>query len=144
MKLTLTRMWDNVNETLGILSIDDVEQCLILEDQYQKEKVYGETRIPEGTYKIKLRTNGRMHEDYSKKYDFHRGMLELQNVPNFKYVYIHVGNDDDDTLGCLITGRKVVVKSGKIKLESSTEAYKELYKKVIPFIDNLYIQIIDK
>ena len=141
MKLKLYRMWANDSETLGVMSIEDIEECFILEDQYQEIKVDGETRIPQGTYKIELRTSGTMNEKYLERFDFHKGMLWLQGVPGFTFVYIHIGNSDDDTLGCLLTGRKAKVKDGKVTLEQSTEAYTSFYKKVIPHIDNLYIQI---
>ena len=40
----------------------------------ENEKVYGETRIPAGTYKLKLRTEGGYHQKYSKRFpDIHRG-----------------------------------------------------------------------
>ena len=141
MKLKLSRIWANKEETLGMLSINEKEECFILEDQHQDVKVYGETRIPQGTYKIILRTVGGKHEDYSKRFDFHKGMLWLQDVPGFTFVYIHIGNSDLDSLGCLLTGRKSKVKDGKIKVEQSTAAYESLYKKVLPHIDNLYIEI---
>lgn len=141
MKLKLYRAWANDNETIGMLSIENIEECWILEDQYQQEKVYGETRIPPNTYKIILRTYGKTHEKYSKLFDFHKGMLELENVPGFTDILIHKGLDDSHTNGCLLTGRDSTVKNGKIKLKQSTDAYTSLYKKVLPYIDSLYIQI---
>ncbi len=134
-------MWANDQETIGMLSIENKEECFVLEDQYQLDKVAGETRIPKNTYKIKLRTTGKMHDSYSEKYKWHKGMLELQNVPNFKYVYIHIGNTQNDTSGCLLVGRKATIRDGKVTIENSTEAYTEFYKKVMPYIDNLYLQI---
>jgi len=143
MKLRLVRIYANDDETLGILSINNKEECFVLEDQYQLDKIYGETRIPTGTYKIKLRTTGRMHSKYSIRFpSFHKGMLEIQDVPNFKYIYIHIGNDDNDTLGCLLLGVKSVINNGKIKIENSTDAYVRFYQKVIKHIDNLTIQIV--
>ena len=146
MELKLVRTWSNDNETLGIMSVDNTEICFILEDQHQVTKVYGETRIPTGKYLIRLRDyNSSMHEKYRGRFpDFHRGMLEIKGVPDFTNVYIHIGNDDNDTLGCLLTGRKAIIKNGKITLENSTDAYKELYKKVVDAAknNNLTLQII--
>ena len=31
-------------------------------------------------------------------------MLELQDVPNFKYILIHAGNTDEQTAGCILVG----------------------------------------
>jgi len=56
----------------------------------------------------------------------------LQDVPNFQYVYIHIGNDDDHTDGCLLVADSV--KSNRFdqnnNLSSSTPAFKRLYQKM--------------
>ena len=50
--------------------------CYTLEDEYRKEKAFGETRIPEGKYKLSLRTEGGFHGRYSKRFeDIHIGMF---------------------------------------------------------------------
>ena len=61
-----------------------------LEDEYRSEKKYGETRIPNGTYKLALRKTGGYHQKYSKRFpDIHVGMLHVTDVPNFEYILIH-------------------------------------------------------
>jgi hypothetical protein len=106
--------------------------CYTLEDEYRALKKPGETRVPVGTYAIKLRTEGGMHEEYSRKFDFHIGMLWLQNVPQFEYVYIHIGNDDDDTEGCLLVGdqqnNNIIKKDGWVG--RSTQAYSRIYQRI--------------
>jgi hypothetical protein len=56
-------------------------------------------------------------------------MLEVCDVPNFKWVLIHCGNDDSHTAGCLLVGdsqeNNVIIKDGWIG--KSTNAYKRLY-----------------
>ena len=80
----------NINATYklgadGMLFIDGKFECYTLEDQYQAVKVMHETCIPEGTYKLKLRTVGGFNSRYTKKYPtFHRGMLWLEDVPGFE------------------------------------------------------------
>ena len=106
----------------------------VLEDEERTVKVFGETRIPEGVYEIKLRTEGGFHQKYLEKFgnEFHKGMLWLQNVPNFEYVLIHIGNTDDDTAGCLLVGdgcTENITKDGQ--LQGSTSAYKRLYPIII-------------
>jgi len=132
MKLVLNRFWADEDSTIGTIFCCSDLECFSLEDEFREVKVPGETRIPSGEYIIKLRTDGGMHEKYSKKFTWHEGMLELQGVPNFTYIYIHIGNDDDDTSGCLLVGTSV---TGGVdincKLTNSTGAYERLYKKVL-------------
>lgn len=147
MKLTVIRYSDNDNSTLGLLFLDNKFECYTLEDQYQTKKVYKETRIPAGTYKIKLRKEGSHHLRYNIKFpEFHNGMLELQDVKDFQYILIHIGNTDDDTAGCLIVGNSInnnQITKGFIS--NSTGAYVNLYKKVVTEAenDNLEIEIVD-
>lgn len=111
LKLHLVRTEQGDDSTLGRLyvqksTIDDEFQCYTLEDELREVKVPGETAIPKGTYKILPRTQGSMHPKYAERYgDLHVGMAWLQDVPNFKWVYIHTGNREDQTEGCLLVGQ---------------------------------------
>ena len=133
MKIQVVRTQFGTDATNGLVFIDGQFECYSLEDQYQAVKVMHETCIPEGEYKVKLRTVGGFNERYTKKYPtFHRGMLELQDVPGFQYILIHQGNTDEHTSGCLIVGNTQqdldVNFNGMVG--SSADAYKKLYKKV--------------
>ncbi len=129
MDLLLPRFSSQKNDTLGLLYIDGDFVCFTLEDEHRTKKIYGETRIPEGEYQVKLRTYGGFHERYKKKFpEMHKGMLHLQNVPGFQHVLIHVGNNDDDTAGCILVGNSAeqnITKNGFIG--SSVDAYKRIY-----------------
>jgi len=57
---------------------------------------------------------------------FHEGMLHVLDVPNFKYILIHIGNTDDDTAGCLLVGS--AIGQDQKSIVSSTVKYKEVYK----------------
>lgn len=136
MELTVIRYSDNKESTLGMLLVDCEFECYTLEDENRSQKVFGETRIPEGTYKIGLRTEGGHHNRY-KKYEGHEGMLHVLDVPNFEYILIHIGNKDDDTAGCLLVGNTANNnKLGKGFIGDSTTAYLKLYKKVLSAIKN--------
>ena len=134
MNINIQRFHHLKDSTIGALHIESELECYTLEDEKREIKVMGRTRIPEGSYQVKLRTYGGFHNRYKKRYpDFHIGMLELQNVPNFKYILIHAGNTDKDTAGCILVGTKV---SKHDSLVNSRAAYVSLYKKVIEAIKN--------
>ena len=106
--LEVLRYSSGADSTLGLLFINDANGreflSYTLEDEFREEKVSAETRIPEGTYDIKLRTEGGFHNRYSAKFGtpWHRGMLHVQDVPEFEYILIHTGNTDEHTMGCLL------------------------------------------
>ena len=134
---TLERYGFGVDSTLGKLyrqtDTGRELQCFTLEDEIREIKVPGETAIPRGTYEIKLRTEGGMHEKYLRKFMElpHQGMLHLQSVPSFEWVYLHIGNTDDDSLGCPLVGRVPNTSSGgEFRVYESTAAYRELYPKL--------------
>ena len=59
-------------------------------------------------------------------------MIQVLDVPKFKYVLIHCGNTDEHTAGCLLVGdsqeNNVIIKDGFIG--KSTNAYKRIYPKI--------------
>ena len=144
MELTVLRYNSESDYTDGLLFIDDKFECYTLEDEYRSVKVFGKTRIPDGKYKLELRTVGGFHNRYLKRYGnkFHKGMLWVTDVPNFKYILIHIGNDDDDTAGCLLVGSTANKDRGFIG--ASGKAYLDLYPEVRDAIlkEDVYINYI--
>lgn len=146
MLITVDRFVGNDDATLSRVSVDGVFQCFALEDEYRAEKVAGETRIAAGRYKVALRNEGDMTKRYAAKFDFHQGMLHVLDVPEFKWIYIHIGNTDENTEGCLLVGYGAWATPGDFKTMQSTDAYRDLYLKVwaaaaagtleIEYIDN--------
>lgn len=137
MKWTLIRLFDNITETVGALYHEDEFLCFTFEDQYQTKKVMHKARIPEGEYTIALRREGKLHQEYLQRFpSLHRGMLHLQNVPNFTYVYFHIGNTNKDTLGCILVGDSVLYMDERYGLVRSTKVYNEVYKKALSGYDN--------
>lgn len=145
MKLKVARLYDNSDSTLGIFSINGKPEAFGLEDEKRDVKVKKETRIPEGVYEVKLRTEGTHHEKYKAKYgDKHHGMLHITNVPNFQYILIHVGNTDEDTEGCLLVGLTADLAAGTIG--SSTLAYEKIYNIIAPELvagGSVFIEFVD-
>jgi len=147
MEIDLIRFNDTNSFTDGIMMIDGFFQCYTLEDEYRTHKVYGETRIFSGRYKIEFRKEGGFHKRYLKKFgeDFHKGMLWIKDVPEFEYVLIHIGNDEDDTAGCILTGMSNSADSAGF-IGGSTLAYKKIYKIVRDALilgEDVYINIYD-
>jgi hypothetical protein len=128
MEIDVIRFNSKEDFTDGLMYINGVFQVYTLEDEKRSVKVFGETRIPNGRYNIGLRTVGGFDKRYSSKYgaDFHKGMLWVKDVPNFEYILIHVGNDDGDTAGCLLTGMTNNADE-KGFIGGSTDAYKKIY-----------------
>ena len=134
MKLKVLRFSSQEDSTSGLLFLEENQEikflCYTLEDEKRDVKVRGETRVPTGTYKLELRTEGGFHNKYKDRYGkFHKGMLHVTNVPNFEFILIHTGNTDEHTAGCLLVGdsqeNNVIVKDGFIG--KSTNAYKRIY-----------------
>lgn len=111
MELVLNRILKGNEYTIGELYIDGIYQCDTLEDRVRplpkvcpntskgisctcKEKVYGNTAIPAGTYKIVL--------SYSNR--FKKVMPELLDVPHFLGIRIHSLNYPSETDGCIGVG----------------------------------------
>lgn len=148
MELLSRRFASGSDSTLSICHRFDVPGNpfvgFVCEDQHQEEKVRGETCIPALRYEIKLRNEGGMNKRYKNKWprrgypEIHRGMLWLQEVPNFDWIYIHVGNTDDHTDGCLLFGydcnHDPVEGGGSVG--QSVDCYIALYKMCLESFDN--------
>ena len=141
MKLDVLRFSSEKDSTSGLLFDVTGKRkflCYTLEDEYRTKKVMQETRIPAGTYEIKYRKEGGHHKKYTQRYpDIHRGMLHVTNVPNFKWILIHVGNTDEHTAGCLLLGD--TQENNQIKtngfIGKSSQAYVRVYDYIARALD---------
>lgn len=140
MKIELFRIDNDQDSTTGYMKIDQQFECFTLEDEKRLVKVPKETRIPAGTYRLGLRkVLSPKTKSYRENYDWFVWHIQVLDVPGFSYVYIHIGNTDDDTDACLLVGDSVVNK-GEIEdfLGNSRQAFERFYKKVYPLLeDNL-------
>lgn len=129
MELYVHRFPSQPDHTLGGLFIGNAMECFTLEDEQREVKVPGETRIPDGRYRVRLYTQGTKHAKYLAKFgaEWHRGMLMVCDVPGFVGILIHIGNTDDDTEGCLLVGNMAMANG---QLAQSEMAYKQFYPKV--------------
>ena len=144
MELLLKRIYKGDKYTIGKLYIDGEWFCDTIEDVVRnlpqdcpytskgrncecKEKIYGETAIPTGTYKVIL--------SYSNR--FKRILPEILNVPHFLGIRIHKGNTEQDSAGCIIVGENKV----KGKVINSTP-YETKLVKLLENQKNITITII--
>lgn len=101
LKLLLIRKHYSFDCTIGeLFRVDYNTQktehiCYSLEDATSDHKVYGQTCIPTGTYKVVMA--------YSPR--FKRNLPRLIDVPNYDGILIHKGNSAKDTLGCILVGK---------------------------------------
>ena len=133
MLIELFRYSDNGDSTQGLLFIDKEFFCYTLEDEHRDKKVKSETRIPSGLYDVEHRkVLSPMTEKYRNRFDWFSYHLQIKDVENFTNVYIHLGNKDEDTDGCILVSDAVTKnhKQGEAFNGSSTPAFKRLYKKV--------------
>jgi hypothetical protein len=153
MKLKVLRFSSQEDCTNGLLFEETALGleflCYTLEDEHRVLKVRGETRIPAGIYEIKYRKEGGFNKKYAKRFPgIHKGMLEVCDIPNFKYVLIHCGNTDEHTAGCLLVGdsqeNNVIIKDGFIG--KSSNAYKRIYPPIAKALEkgeSVIIEYID-
>ena len=108
MEIVVDRFVADDDTTVSRVSVDGRFVCFGLEDEFREEKLASETRIPAGTYDVRLRTEGGHDARYAQRFsDIHKGMLHVRDVPNFTWILIHCGNTDEDTDGCLLVGSQV-------------------------------------
>lgn len=134
MELTLERRWKKDTYTIGVLSVDGKYFSKTVEDKdrglssdmplnkIKRLKVYGETAIPTGRYRIDMNTVSTKFKNrvWAKKYG---GIVpRLLAVPCWSGVLIHPMNFADESLGCIGPGQNKV-KGGVVK---STETYYKL------------------
>ncbi|WP_370526916.1 DUF5675 family protein [Bacteroides sp. 51] len=117
MRLRLHRFYKGELYTIGKLYINDEYLCDTIEDVVRElnsieDKVYCETAIPSGTYKIILNVSPK----------FKRLLPRLLDVPFFEGILIHKGNTAEHSCGCIIVGENKV----KGKVINSTHYEKKL------------------
>lgn len=135
MNITIKRIFKGDKYTIGKLYVNGIYECDTLEDtdrgltedsplsEIQSKKVYGETAIPTGTYKIDMNIVSPKFKDRSWA-KFCGGKLpRLIDVPGYSGVLIHVGNKPADTLGCILVGDNKI----KGQVINSTSTFQELY-----------------
>ena len=130
MNIILQRRPSTQHCTLGELSINGVFECFTLEDVVREVvgesaadwKIAGETAIPAGRYQVIV--NHSAH--------FGRDLPLLLNVPGFEGIRIHAGNDDKDTEGCILVGKRILGEA----IADSRDAFVPLFQTIIEALAN--------
>lgn len=134
MNIRVTRIYKG-DYTIGNLYVDGVWMANTLEDkdrglnfnmslsEIQRIKVYGETAIPIGIYKIDMDTISPKFKDRAWAKCCNGKIPRLKGVKGFEGVLIHVGNTPADTLGCILVGYNKI----KGQIINSSDTFKRLY-----------------
>ena len=137
MKLKLDRKYKKDTYTIGNLYVDGKWFCNTVEDKdrglkqtdslvtIKAKKIYAETAIPTGKYRITLDVISPKFSANSYYYKVCKGrMPRLLNVPGYEGILMHCGTSALDSAGCLILGLNTI----KGKVTSSRVYFEKLYK----------------
>lgn len=128
MRITVERIANRDTYCIGKLyingeyfcdTLEDTDRgldCFMSEKEIAEKKIYGQTAIPIGMYRVIL--------DYSPK--FKKILPLLLDVKGYSGIRIHSGNTEKDTLGCILVGQNKVV--GKVI--NSKVTFNALYKRL--------------
>lgn len=128
MELTVDRTDRTANSTIGNFSVNGIFECFCLEpkdrgltsnmtlSQIQAIKIQNKTAIPTGRYQV-TKYNSPKHHNTE--------VPLLENVTDFAFIEIHVGNFPKDTDGCLLLGTE----KGPDEVLNSKVAINDFYPK---------------
>ena len=162
MKFTLQRLYhtDSLAEgdyTCGFLTNEEQTfRSFVLEDGPNAVKIKGETRIPAGFYELALMKADTpltiKHRAAYKDlpwFKAHPGWfhIEVTKIPNYSGVYVHSGNDDAHTLGCLLPAYLFDMSLKDKQSGKSMLAVNDFYAVTYPVLDGggkAFIEIRDE
>jgi hypothetical protein len=134
MLLEVKRLYKKETYTIGVLMVDGTKFSDTLEDKVRdlnsEKKIYGETAIPAGKYKVVMAMSSK----------FKRVMPYLENVPQFTGIMIHPGNTSKDTLGCILVGENK--EKGKlINSRKASDKLNEMIKEALDRKEQVWIEV---
>lgn len=140
MKIDIIRTYSCKVYTVGHLYVDGERVCDTIEDtdrglrqdmtleEIRKIKVYRQTAIPTGTYRLTMNVQSPKFAqiEYYKK--FCNGyMPRILNVPGFDGILIHRGSSAASSAGCILVGINTI----KGRLTSSQKYFETLMRKYL-------------
>ena len=151
MNILIERRYKKETYTISNVYINGRFFCNAIEDkdrnlydsmplaEIRRRKVYGETAIPYGTYKVDMNTvspkYSKRNPSYTRPYG-HK-LPRLENVKGFEGILIHAGNTAKDSYGCIIVGENKV----KGKVINSQATWKRLMDTLLKDKDKITITI---
>ena len=123
MTIYMTRDDCTPERTLGTMRFEDGFVCETLEDPVREgDKIYGDTAIPGGTYRVTITRSKR----------FGKMMPLLHRVPGFGGSRIHCGNNTEDTAGCILVGteRRPGADADELQIVQSRDAMDEVQPRI--------------
>lgn len=144
MEILLKRFALKKDYTIGHIYIDGKYECDTIEDKVRdlsiEKKIYSETAIPYGRYRITLKVQSPKYRERISYY-WCRGYLpRLLNVPQFEGILIHAGNTAKDSAGCIILGENKV-KGGVINSMHALKCFYDKLKKADARGEEIWIEI---
>lgn len=140
--ITIYRFFSNNEYQYGVLKWDSITKFTL-------ENGFGQKFVKEGVYEIKQRkvlsNLTQYYQSHYKWFDWH---LELQDVPDAKYVYMHVGNTEEDTDACILIANTcdLTPHTDRGFIGESVDGFKEFYKVAIKHLNDgnhLFVKIKD-
>ena len=131
MNITVQRNKTIKETTTGVMYVSGKPLCYTLEDAVRAEKVYGQTAIPAGTYKVVINFSNR----------FKKQLPQLLDVPGFEGIRIHPGNKKEDTEGCILVGESI--SEDQQFITNSRTAFAKVFAAIQQAKDPVFITIVD-
>ena len=129
--------------TCGHLTNRQGYESFCLEDTKRDLKIPGETRIWAGKYELKIREQNtpltiKHRASYKTKWFLENPNwyhIEIVGIKNFSGVYIHSGNDNSHTEGCLLPCYTFDLTRGDKETSNSLLAVDRFYELTYPLLN---------
>lgn len=150
MEIKVDRKWKKEKYTIGRLYIDGEFICNTIEDtdrgltqsmseeEIKSKKIYGQTAIPTGRYKVLMNV---VSPKFSQK-EFYMNVCKgkvprLEGVKGFSGILIHSAATADNVEGCIGVGFNTEIG----RLTSIKEAFEKVYSKLSSSKEDIWITI---
>lgn len=150
MEIKVDRKWKKEKYTIGRLYIDGEFICNTIEDtdrgltqsmseeEIKSKKIYGQTAIPTGRYKVLMNI---VSPKFSQK-EFYMNVCKgkvprLEGIKGFSGVLIHSAATADNVEGCIGVGFNTEIG----RLTSIKEAFEKVYSKLSSSKEDIWITI---